>query len=197
MNTPEDHNDIPSDSESEGTSAAATPGDGESLTLEQQLEQAIAAQADAWDRFLRTQADLENYRKRVSREREEDRKYCVLPLVRDLLPQIDNLNRAIEACQKASPEADSPAAGLLQGVQMVMGEMVSVLGRYGTTPIKAEGEAFDPTVHEALQQVPSNEHPPMTVMMEYERGYLLHDRVIRPSKVIVSVAPPQASDAAE
>ncbi|MCA9046023.1 MAG: nucleotide exchange factor GrpE, partial [Planctomycetaceae bacterium] len=92
---------------------------------------------------------------------------------------------------------DSPAAGLLQGVQMVMGEMVSVLGRYGTTPIKAEGEAFDPTVHEALQQVPSSEHPPMTVMMEYERGYLLHDRVIRPSKVIVSVAPPQASDAAE
>ncbi|MCA9030733.1 MAG: nucleotide exchange factor GrpE [Planctomycetaceae bacterium] len=195
MNTPEDHNDIPSDSESEATSA--TPGAGEPLTIEQQLEQAIAAQADAWDRFLRTQADLENYRKRVSREREEDRKYCVLPLVRDLLPQIDNLNRAIEACQKASPEADSPAAGLLQGVQMVMGEMVSVLGRYGTTPIKAEGEAFDPTVHEALQQVPSNEHPPMTVMMEYERGYLLHDRVIRPSKVIVSVAPPQASDAAE
>lgn len=163
---------------------AATP------SLQDQLDVALAEKAELWDRCLRTQADLENYRKRVQREREEDRKYAGLSLIRDLLPSLDNLQRAVETCQKLSPEEGSPAAGLLQGVEMVQAQLVAILAQHGAKPIAALGQPFDPQLHEALQQVPSAEHPPMTVILEYESGFVLHERVIRPAKVIVSVAPP-------
>ncbi len=169
-------------------SAASPP------TLEEQLELALAEKAEFWDRCLRMQAELENYRKRVNRERDEDRKYAALPLIRDVLPSLDNLQRAVDACQKSNPETGTPAAGLLQGVEMVLVQMVAALGQHGAQPILAAGQVFDPSRHEALQQVPTAEFPPLTVLMEYERGYAMHDRVIRPSKVIVSVAPPAAAN---
>ncbi|MCA9080256.1 MAG: nucleotide exchange factor GrpE [Planctomycetaceae bacterium] len=172
-------------SESQEPTTTAEP------TLEEQLQQAIAEKCENWDRFLRSQAELENYRKRTQRERDEERRYAALPVVRDLIGVLDNLQRAVDACRQTSPEADSPAGGLLQGVEMVLAQTEEVLGRHGVKTIAALGQPFDPQYHEALQQVPTDEHPPMTVINEYERGYSLHDRVVRPSKVIVSVAPPQ------
>lgn len=159
-------------------------------TLEEQLATALVEKAELWDRCLRMQAELENFRKRVNRERDEDRKYAALPLVRDLVPTLDNLQRAVDACRKSNPEEGSPAAGLLQGVEMVRGQLVDALKEHGATPIEALGQPFDPRLHEALQQVPTDEFPPMTVLMEYERGYAMRDRIVRPAKVIVSVAPP-------
>lgn len=133
------------------------------------------------DQFLRTAAEMENYRKRVNREREEDRKYSKFTFISELLPAMDNLQRAIDSA--ANEEA---AKGLLQGVQMVLKQFEEILSRNGAEPIEAMGQPFDPNFHEAIQQRPADDVPPMTVVEVLERGIKLHDRVIRPSKVIVS-----------
>ncbi len=145
----------------------------------------LAAERDQYrDAALRAQAELENYRKRVAREAENSAKFLTLPLVRDLLPALDNLARTVQAAEQTGNVDD-----LIQGLQMIQGQFDQVFGSYSAKPIEALGQPFDPNLHEALQQMPSNEHPPMTVIQELERGYVMHDRVIRPSKVIVASAP--------
>lgn len=133
------------------------------------------------DQFLRTAAEMDNFRKRVNRERDEERKYASFRLISDLLPALDNLQRAIDSA--AAMEATQ---GLLQGVQMVLKQFEEILTRNGAQPIEAQGLPFDPNFHEALQQRPNDTVPPMTVIEVLERGVKMHDRVIRPSKVIVS-----------
>jgi molecular chaperone GrpE len=151
--------------------------------LREQLE-AVRAERDAnRDNWLRTQAELENYRKRVQREMDEARRYQVLPLARDVLPVLDNLRRAVAAAEEAGD-----TAGLIDGVRLVLKQLEDALARHEVKPIEAVGQPFDPNQHEALQQVPSAEQPPLTVLQEYQRGYRLHDRVIRPSQVVVSKA---------
>lgn len=152
------------------------------------LQAALAERDENWNRYLRSQAELENYRKRAQRERDEERKYAVLPVVREILPIIDNLQRAVDA-GKQSESADE-SSSLLTGVSMVLQQFEETLGRFQVQPIPAVGEPFDPNRHEALQQIPTADHPPMTVLQEVERGYILHDRVVRPSKVLVSAALP-------
>ncbi|HWL75243.1 MAG TPA: nucleotide exchange factor GrpE [Burkholderiaceae bacterium] len=133
------------------------------------------------DRLLRTQAELDNFRKRSRRELEDERRYAELPLLRDLLPVVDNVTRAIEAAQK-----NADAASLLEGFRMVSQQLGSVLERHHCKPIKALHEPFDPHLHEAIMQQPSNELPENSVLMVTQEGYQVHDRVIRPSQVIVS-----------
>ncbi len=145
------------------------------------LEAAVAERDANYDRFLRVQAELENYRKRVRKETEQNRLYQALPLVRDLLPGLDNLERALIAAE-SSHNVDE----LIEGVRMVAQQFQDVLARHSTLPIDAVGKPFDPNLHEAIQQLPSSDHPPMTVIDEVQRGYMLHDRVVRPSTVIVS-----------
>jgi len=154
-------------------------------SLKEQLEAAVAERDSNRDSWLRTQAELENYRKRVQREVDEFRQYQSLPLARDLLPALDNLRRAIQAAEQ-SQNVDE----LVAGVRMVAQQFDEALARNGVTPIESVGKPFDPNLHQALQQVPSAEHPPLTVLQEVERGYVLNDRVVRPSCVIVSQAPP-------
>jgi molecular chaperone GrpE len=137
--------------------------------------------ADAQDRHLRGQAELENARKRMHREMEDERRYAELRLLEDLLPVIDNLERAIGAAEK-----NADAASLLSGIKMVSQQLTGVLERHHFTPIKAEGEMFDPAVHEAIMQQPSAEHPDNTVVGVGLPGYKLHDRVVRPAQVVVS-----------
>jgi molecular chaperone GrpE len=146
-----------------------------------QLAQAIAERDAHYERFLRAQAELENFRKRQRRESEEERKYATQPIIRDLLPAIDNLRRAADAARNILQAGD-----LVRGIDLVLQQLDAVLGTHGARPIEAVGKPFDPHLHEAVQQVPSTDHPPMTVVQELERGYTVHDRVIRPSKVIVS-----------
>lgn len=148
---------------------------------DQELAQAIAERDAHYDRYLRAQAELENYRKRQRRETEEERKYAAQPVIRDLLPAIDNLRRAADAARN-----NLQAGDLVRGIDLVLQQVDAVLGTHGARPIASVGKPFDPHLHEAVQQVPSAEHPPMTVTQELERGYTIHDRVIRPSKVIVS-----------
>ncbi|GAB4158878.1 MAG: nucleotide exchange factor GrpE [Planctomycetaceae bacterium] len=169
----------------EGSPVGDSRGSGD---LEQQLQQAIAERDEYKDHWLRTQAELDNFRKRMRKEAEENQRYQALSLVRDLLPGLDNLERAIAAAEQSSNQEE-----LIKGMRMVARQFEDVLARYAVNPILAVGEPFDPNLHEAVQQIMTDDHPPMTVMQEVERGFQLHDRVIRPSKVIVSAALPAPS----
>jgi molecular chaperone GrpE len=148
----------------------------------------IMDELDQWrGRAMRVQAELENYRKRVQREMEDERRYACLPLMRDLLAVVDNLSRAIEAA-----EQHENSAGLLEGVQLVAEQLAGVLQRHHCAPIPAEGERFDPHRHEAIAQYPSDEHEPGHVSLVTQVGYQLHDRVIRPAQVIVAAPRPES-----
>jgi len=134
-----------------------------------------------YDRFMRERAELENFKKRTAREKEEAVRYCNEALVRDLLPVIDNLERALEHANTG--ENGQP---LLDGVNLVLGGLLEVLGRHGVACVAALGERFDPSRHEAMEQIESDEHEPNTVVREHQKGYTLHDRLIRPALVGVS-----------
>lgn len=159
-----------------------------SETASSDLE-AIQAERDQYlDKFQRVSAELENFRRRAQRESELSARYSSLPLIRDLLPALDNVTRTIQAAEQTGKIDD-----LIQGLQMIMAQFDQIFGNHSAKPIPAVGETFDPNMHEALQQVPTAEHPPMTIIQELERGYSMHDRVIRPSKVIVACALPEES----
>lgn len=163
-----------------------------SASLEEQLAATRLERDESRDQFLRAQAELENYRRRTQRELAEERRYAALPIVRDLLPVIDNFQRALDAARNSEQAAD-----LVEGLDLVIRQLAETLSRHGAAPIAADGEPFDPNLHEAVQQMPSADQPPMTVLQELERGYVLHDRVVRPSRVIVSTAPPASEPDSE
>jgi molecular chaperone GrpE len=154
---------------------------------ESEISKLRADLEDASDRVLRAQAELENYRKRARRELEDERRYAAMPLLRDLLPALDDIYRAIGAAEK-SPQA----AGLLDGIKLVAQRLESVLAKHDCKRIDALGKPFDPAFHEAISQQPSSEYPPDTVLLVAQEGYLLHDRVVRPAQVIVSTSPERA-----
>ncbi len=164
-------------------STAGELGDGRA-SLESQL-------AESEREVLRVRAEMENYRKRMQRDADQQLKYANVPLVRDLIEVVDNLNRALDAAGHESAggaqQTGAPqTAALRDGVQMVLDQLASVLAKYGCKRIESVGHEFDPNVHEAITQMPSPEHAAGVVMQEVAAGYLLHDRVVRPSSVIVS-----------
>jgi molecular chaperone GrpE len=148
------------------------------------LEQLRADLEAAKDRVLRSQAELENYRKRAAREIEENRRYAELPLMRDLLPVLDNIERAIAAAEKAQD-----VTVLLEGIKPIARQFEEIFGRHHCQRIGALHLPFDPHLHHAISQQPSSELPPNTVLLVAQPGFQLHDRVVRPSQVIVSRAP--------
>ena len=139
------------------------------------------------NRMIRMQADTDNFRRRIQREQDDARKFESLRLLRDILPGLDGLNRAI-----SSAEQTGDMQTLLDGIRMVAQQFRDTLKAHAAEPIEAIGKPFDPNLHEALTQIPSAEHEPMTVLQVVEMGYRLHDRVVRPARVIVSCAPPNA-----
>src|SRR3954471_13255250 len=141
--------------------------------------------AGANDRLLRLQAEMQNLRNRTSREIADERKYAALPVMRDLLPVVDNIDRAIEAAEKAGE-----AENLLAGFRLVKQQLHTILSRNDCVPIEAENAPFDPNFHQAILQQPSSDVPAGNVMMVTQPGYMLHDRVVRPAQVIVSSGPP-------
>ena len=164
--------------ESPANAAAGSPGEP--------LKAALAERDALMQKWLLAVADLDNYRRRVQKEAEQERRYAGLPLARDILPALDNLHRALDAARNGG-EVNQ----LVQGVQMVAKQFDEVLAKHAVVPINAAGKPFDPNLHQALQQVPTPDKPPMTVLAECERGYTMHDRVVRPSTVIVSAPPPE------
>lgn len=139
------------------------------------------------DRIMRLQAEMENLRSRTAREINDERKYGALPVIRDLLPAIDNIDRAIQAAEQASE-----ASSLLEGFKLVRQQLLTVLQQHHCLPIETVGQPFDPQVHEAILQQPSDEQPANYVLHEAQAGYQLHDRVVRAPQVIVSTGPAEA-----
>jgi molecular chaperone GrpE len=176
----------PLESQSNDNSAGAEPAEMAAPELEQ-LRQDLAM---AQDRALRAQADLENYRKRMRREMDEERRYAQLPLIRDVLPVLDNIALALKAADAARDGAAAEGAGLVQGVRMVAQQLEGALKQHGLQRVAAEeGGAFDPHLHEAVGARPNVQHPSNTVLEVLRAGYQLHDRVVRPAQVVVSQAP--------
>ncbi len=152
------------------------------VELEQQL-------ADHKKRELMAQAELENFRKRMIRDSEQQLRYASLPLIRDVLEVVDNLARATEAAKSAG---DAQSNSLLQGVVMVNQQLMNALAKYQCVPIEALGKEFDPNFHEAISQAPSTEFASGEVMYEATKGYRMYDRVVRPAQVIVSTGSPES-----
>jgi molecular chaperone GrpE len=170
--------------ESRHQAAAADAILGDAGQSNAEIETLRGELEESKSRSLRAMADLENYRRRVHREMDDLRRYANVQLLRDLLPVLDNLERALEAAEKAGE-----SAGLIQGVKMVVQQIQATFQQHGCVRIEALGTAFDPNLHEAVLQQPSLEHPPGTVIHVVRSGFRLHDRVVRPSQVIVAAAP--------
>jgi molecular chaperone GrpE len=163
------------------------PEPSELERLRAQLRNAEQTRDEYLQLAQRTRADLENYQKRTQRDLAVERRYAQMPLAGDLLGPLDNLERATAAALQAGD-----TGSLAQGVTMVVAQLLDVLRRHGITRIEALGKEFDPNLHQAVMQQPSAEHPPGTVVMVLESGYLFHDRVLRPARVAVAVEPAPA-----
>jgi molecular chaperone GrpE len=157
--------------------------------LEEKLATATRQADENYDRLLRVSAEFENFKKRAARDSEEFRKYATQSLVKDLLPIIDNLELALKS---SAATDDSVGTSLIDGVELTRREILRVLENHQVKPIEALGAAFDPTYHEAVMREETNEHPENTVVGELQKGYLMHERLIRPSMVVVA-APKQAN----
>jgi molecular chaperone GrpE len=152
-------------------------GDGQS-----NVEAQLAAERD---RNLRLHAELENVRARTSRELIESARYAALPIVRDLLPVLDNIDRAMEAAQKSGEQGP-----LVEGIRLVRQQLVNVLNQHHVQEIDAT-DVFDPQYHAAILHQPSTEVAADHITLITQTGYRMHDRVVRPAQVIVSSGPPQ------
>lgn len=147
------------------------------------LAQAIRQRDEYHDQLQRARADFVNYQKRAKSQADADRVYLIRPLALDILDALDNFDRAIETARAGG------ASGIAEGLVMVEKQFVAALNKHGVEPIPALGQPFDPNFHEAIMQQPHADQPEGTVVAELARGYKLADRVIRPSKVAVSVRP--------
>jgi molecular chaperone GrpE len=137
--------------------------------------------AELKDKYLRALAEHENARRRIRQQSEDSVKRQKENLLRDFLPMVDNLERAVEASK-----AKSDSKSIIEGVQMVLASMLDLLKSNGVVPMKSIGEPFDPNKHEAADHLPHSGHPPNTVVSEHHRGYQINDRVLRPARVVVS-----------
>lgn len=174
-----------------GTEAGAEPEENENLV--RALEQKAKEAAEANDKYLRTYADFENYRKRMQRDLADFRKYANEQLALELLKVVDHLGLAL----KHASEAGEAVQGIQQGVELVYKQFLDVLEKFGIKRFSPEGERFDPAKHDAMMQVVTDDVPENTVVQVFQDGYLYHDKVLRHAKVSVSKKPqPEAVTAA-
>jgi molecular chaperone GrpE len=151
----------------------------ESALVEKETEAAVN-----WDKFLRERADLENLRKRFQKEKEDLFKYGNENLIQEILPSLDNLERAL-----AHATDDTCVSALNEGVRMTLNMLLASLKKFGVTPIDTTGALFDTAFHQAMAQVETADQEPNTVVQEFQKGYLLNDRLLRPAMVTVAKKP--------
>jgi molecular chaperone GrpE len=166
--------------QSDGGAEAASAG-GDSDSLQTQIAEKEKEIAELKDKYLRTLAESENARKRIRQQSEESVRIQRESILRDLLPIIDNLERALAAAR----EGTDPKT-ILDGVQMTVRALLDFLRAQGVTPVASVGQAFDPARHEAVDHVASDVHPPNTVVDEFHRGYQIGERILRPARVSVA-----------
>jgi molecular chaperone GrpE len=180
-----EHQEPTANAQQEGAETAAPAGDADRI---KELEEALSAKGleatNNWDKYLRERADLENYRKRVQKEKEEILKYGNESFIAELLPSVDNLERALEHAPEGEPDA------VLEGVKLTLSMLMSTLKKFGVAPVEAEmGTPFNPAFHQAVGQVETAEQEPNTIVAVFQKGYLLNDRLLRAAMVTVAIAP--------
>ena len=148
------------------------------------LQAAEQKAQENYDRLLRVSAEFDNYKKRTAREMQEVVKYANERMAKELLIVVDNLERAIEAACVDCTDDDP----FVKGIHLTLNEVLKILERHKVQPVKALGEPFDPNFHQAMMQEEVDNHPPNTVVREMQKGYVMHDRLLRPSMVVVSKA---------
>jgi molecular chaperone GrpE len=178
---PDDGPDIKPDQGSE-------PGAGDTISartmaLAQEVAHLKKERDELRDQVLRVRAEFANYQKRSKQQADADRVYAVGSLARDLLDPLDNFERANDALRASGD------GGISAGLEMVRKQLLEILAKHGVEPITALGLPFDPNLHDAILQQPSVEHPEGTIVAELGKGYKIGDRVLRPTKVAVSVKP--------
>lgn len=202
---PEREDQTPGAEQAEGDTRAAEQDQAPSPEAHQQAEAQEAEEAEQpdplaqltaerdqlKDRLLRLAAELENYKKRSEREKAEFLKRANENLLRDLLPVVDNLERALQHAEQADKDS------MLQGLELTHQELMKVLSRHGLERIEALGQPFDPERHEAMMQQEDLEAEPNTVINELQKGYLYHGRLLRPAMVVVSKRPESTEDQEE
>jgi molecular chaperone GrpE len=184
-----DASEIRSDESLVSTSASETaaPASDSGIEIErlrQALDEKTREVESQQDRYLRAVAEFDNARKRAARDREDYVRFANESLVRELLPVLDNFDRALDAAR-----GDAGAAAWTAGIELIHRELLRALEKFGVTPFSAIGERFDPARHEAVARVPAGaDQPEMTVVAETLRGYQMHGRVLRPALVTVAMA---------
>ena len=177
----EDTPETPKKENDQNETETAETTKAEEASIEDEFAQLKAEYENRYDRMLRTIAEYENSKKRAEREKEEFLKYAIEGFVKDLIPVMDSIDSAI-----ASTNESKDFDALSEGVQLIYKQLLDALERRGVTPIEAVGETFDPTQHEAIMHVESDDVPENAVIQDFQRGYMLHNRVVRPSMVSVS-----------
>ncbi len=162
--------------------AAASAGSDPVAEVEKKLATAEKEKKENWDKYLRAVADLENVRKRTKRELEDAKFETKNKVLKEMLPVVDNLERAIEHASKS--EEKNP---IIEGIQLVLRQFTAAFERLDVTPVEALGQPFDPNLHEAISQQDSDE-PAGTVVQVLQRGYRAGDRLLRPALVVVAKA---------
>ncbi len=166
--------------------------DNDAGEIRKALEEKEKEAKENYERLLRMAADFENYRKRAAREKEEWGKFANEDLLRALLPFLDNLERAVAHSEKVQ---DSGV--LIEGVRLTLQELLQTLAKFGLSTFESVGKPFDPARHEAILVVPTDQEEPNQVMEEFQKGYFLNDRLLRPATVSVSKLPEKQTQTAE
>jgi len=163
--------------------------DSKTVALEDQLKEVQtrleAKEQEAketYERLLRVSADFENYKKRSARETEEFRKYANQTLLKEMLSVVDNLELAINS----SNHGKKTDKNLIEGLNLTLNEILRVFEKFDVKPIEAQGQTFDPAFHEAVMREETDDFPENTVISEFQKGYLIHDRLLRPAMVVVA-----------
>ena len=141
------------------------------------------------DRYLRLAAEFENYKRLMQRDQREQIRFGNEQLLKELLPVVDNLERAIKAAR-----ANGGESALVQGVELTLKQLSGTLGKFGVQAIETTGQEFDPNTHQAVSYGPSNDVPANNVLDEFQKGYRLHDRILRAAMVSVSSGPAHPSE---
>lgn len=192
-----DH-EAPPPQEPQGAAQTGMPAEGsatqtgQAADLRTSLEAKEKEASENYDRYLRAMADLDNYRKRAARDKEDAIKYGNEKLIKDILPIMDSLDRALHQASEVSVRNNFEA--FQQGLELIHSQILGCLERNGVAKIAAKGEEFDPERHQALMQVETPEMEGNRVVDEYESGYTLNGRLLRPSKVSVSKSVPKEDE---
>lgn len=156
--------------------------DNQIRKLEARIEELEKEVEANYDRFVRITADFENYKKRTARDASDLRKFANESILKDMLSVVDNMERAIESGQNQ----DSEKQTLLEGVEITLKDLLRIFEKYGVKDFKSQGELFNPVFHQAMMQQQTNDSPDNTVISELQKGYTIHDRLLRPAMVVVA-----------